>query len=243
MKSQKNLHDNRLYWQQEPAARSKSKERRMQNKEKKNKQLKTKEIVTTKCKKTKAKKKINVKPSVSKVCKFDNKEMKGGWKLNTNGANRYNNEFDAEHDSKSAQSKPDGILSSNDKVFSEHEGYEKRTTCEEFDDNSQNQATRSSTCSLPISDSSKFKTKVNNSAKIKAKKASAIDMPLQRNNIEMKCSNVSPIIEDDKEETIDEESNLKTPTWNNLFKEYINSDFKSIKDVKSANSKLLFVTL
>lgn len=100
----------------------------MQNKDKKNKLLKAKQIVTTKCKKTKAKKKINVKPSNPKIAKFDCKDGKGGNKTSTTGANRYNNELDAEHDSKSAQSKPDVMLSSNDKGLSEHEGYEKRTT-------------------------------------------------------------------------------------------------------------------
>lgn len=173
-----------------------------------------------------------------KICKNESKNMKVK-KISINGANRYKNEFDAERETKSAHSKPNVIINSNDKGLSEHEGCEKRTAWEEFDDNSQNLVTRSSTWSIPISESSKFKSKINTSAKSKAKKASAIDMPLQRNNIEIKCANVSPIIEDDKEETIDEESKLRTPSWNNLFNEYINSEFKSIKDVKSTNSTFI----
>ena len=149
--------------------------------------------------------------------------------------------MESENDSKLIQSKQDVHFSSNDKVYSDQEVFE-RHDGEEFDDNSQNQATRASTWSLPISDSSKFKSKVNtNSSKSKHKKASAIDMPLQRNNIEAKNIDVSPIIEDDKEETVDEESNLKTPLPNNLFKDYINSEFKSIKDTKIIQSKKLII--
>ena len=90
-------------------------------------------------------------------------------------------------------------------------------------DSNRGAATRSSTCSLPITEQSKRLFDTNNSAKMQ-KHQKIIDMPLQRN---VEGIDVSPIIEDDKEDTQynEPDSSVKLSNKKRLFDSYIGTKY------------------
>jgi len=74
------------------------------------------------------------------------------------------------------------------------------------DDSNHILATRASTCSLPITENSrKIQAIGGGISKSNRKSDSNFDLPLQRNMIDLDSKEVSPIIEDEKEDTFNAE--------------------------------------